>query len=136
MLDKSSNEKSTDVGNPTKVLLENNRAKGFLEPPQDKTPMAEGCGDLNKGLSEWSLVQGVMSDPQMMAKEVSSCAAQVFDEKDLRQARSTSSSNIASEPTLGGDLRACDKQRELLDHCDMVMKHDIHSEACEASKES
>ncbi|KAK9028528.1 hypothetical protein V6N11_025684 [Hibiscus sabdariffa] len=97
-----SNEESKDADNTTKVMLENNWAKDFLEPSHDKTPMAERCEDLTK--------------------------AQVFDEKDVRQARGTSSSNIASEPTLGGDLRACDKQRALLDHCDMVMKHGIHFE--------
>ncbi|KAL4325189.1 hypothetical protein GQ457_11G033430 [Hibiscus cannabinus] len=113
MVDELSHEKSEDVDNLTKVLLENNRTKDFLELPHDKNPMAEGCGDLTKGLSEWSPVQGVMSDPLMMAKEVSSWAAQVFDEKDVRQAKGTSSSNITSNPTLGGFLRACDKQGAL-----------------------
>ncbi|KAK9045726.1 hypothetical protein V6N11_051634 [Hibiscus sabdariffa] len=145
MLHASSNKKPNDVDNPTKIMLENNRAKGFLKSPHGKTPMVEGCGDLTKGLSEWSPVESVISNPLMMAKEVNPCAAQVFDEKDLRRgkdptttkpiikfiesndpydfrllliakhnkAMGTSSSNIASEPTLVGDIRTCGKQRAL-----------------------
>ncbi|KAK9034001.1 hypothetical protein V6N11_050180 [Hibiscus sabdariffa] len=109
MLDESSNEKSKDVDNPAKILLENNRAKDFLEPPRDKTPMAEGCMDLTKGLLEWSpIVQGVgisfKTDSAKMKQESlekGTDVVKVFDER-LK--------------TKGGDVRTMEYSNKNCNH--------------------
>ncbi|KAK9029089.1 hypothetical protein V6N11_026212 [Hibiscus sabdariffa] len=62
--------KSNDFDNPTKVVLEVDSTEGWLETPQDKTPIFETCAVL---------------DSLMVAKKVDPGAVQVFDERFKRK---------------------------------------------------
>ncbi|KAK9006639.1 hypothetical protein V6N11_018974 [Hibiscus sabdariffa] len=74
-------------------LLKDYSSKGLLEFPQDKALTFKGCGELTWDKTELLLIQGVLLDSVVVAREVESDSSQVFIGTFVRKCKAPAPSN-------------------------------------------